>query len=154
MDDFKTNNKDSDEYYDRRSKNMDEKFCDSCGSIIKKEAELCVKCGVTQDLTRGGQASAHLAQQNQSKSGMGIASMVIGIVSVVFAFIPFCGVIAIIPAIVGLVLGIISFLKYKREGSSKGHSIAGIVLNGVALLPVFYFIMVWIYLVAGINAAI
>ncbi len=154
MDDFKTNNKDSDEYYDRRSKNVDEKFCDSCGAIIKKESELCVKCGVRQDMTRGGQTMSQLERQNQSSSGMGIASMVIGIVSVVVAFIPFCGIIAIVPAIVGLVLGIISFLKCKREGSLKGHSIAGIVLNGVALLPVTYFIIVWIFLITGINAGI
>jgi len=31
------------------SKGPDEKFCESCGQIIKKEAELCVKCGVRQD---------------------------------------------------------------------------------------------------------
>lgn len=28
------------------TKQHDEKFCESCGSIIKKEAEICVKCGV------------------------------------------------------------------------------------------------------------
>jgi len=28
--------------------NNDEKYCFSCGEIIKKEAELCVKCGVNQ----------------------------------------------------------------------------------------------------------
>ncbi len=31
-----------------REKNMDEVFCRSCGSIIKKEAEICPKCGVRQ----------------------------------------------------------------------------------------------------------
>ncbi|HPS59109.1 MAG TPA: TM2 domain-containing protein [Spirochaetota bacterium] len=29
-------------------KQLDEKFCESCGSIIKKAAELCPKCGVRQ----------------------------------------------------------------------------------------------------------
>jgi len=24
----------------------DEKFCSSCGNVVKKEAEICVKCGV------------------------------------------------------------------------------------------------------------
>lgn len=28
--------------------NNDEKYCFSCGEVIKKEAELCVKCGVNQ----------------------------------------------------------------------------------------------------------
>ena len=26
--------------------NADEKFCSSCGNVVKKEAEICVKCGV------------------------------------------------------------------------------------------------------------
>ena len=26
----------------------DERFCSSCGSVIKKDAEICVKCGVRQ----------------------------------------------------------------------------------------------------------
>lgn len=30
------------------SKGLDEVFCRSCGAIIKKEAEICVKCGVRQ----------------------------------------------------------------------------------------------------------
>jgi len=30
------------------SKGADEKFCESCGQIIKKEAEVCPKCGVRQ----------------------------------------------------------------------------------------------------------
>ena len=31
-----------------RTLGADEKFCSSCGSIIKKAAEICVKCGVRQ----------------------------------------------------------------------------------------------------------
>ncbi|MBM9502467.1 TM2 domain-containing protein [Leptospira sp. 201903071] len=31
-----------------REKNMDEVFCGSCGSAIKREAEICPKCGVRQ----------------------------------------------------------------------------------------------------------
>jgi len=30
------------------TKGMDEKFCESCGMAIKKEAEICPKCGVRQ----------------------------------------------------------------------------------------------------------
>ncbi len=42
----KTSNKDTDEHYDRRKKEADESFCATCGAIIKKEAEICPKCGV------------------------------------------------------------------------------------------------------------
>ena len=31
-----------------KTKGIDEIFCSSCGSIIKKEAEICPKCGVRQ----------------------------------------------------------------------------------------------------------
>lgn len=33
---------------DQITKGIDEKYCSSCGSIIKKEAEICPKCGVRQ----------------------------------------------------------------------------------------------------------
>jgi len=42
----RTIQRDDDEYYDRRHKGADETFCASCGAIIKKDAEICVKCGV------------------------------------------------------------------------------------------------------------
>lgn len=31
-----------------RTKQADEKFCESCGSVIKRAAEICPKCGVRQ----------------------------------------------------------------------------------------------------------
>ena len=49
----KTNSRDEDEYYDRRQKGPDETFCMSCGAIIKKEAEVCPKCGVKNKLKDG-----------------------------------------------------------------------------------------------------
>jgi TM2 domain-containing membrane protein YozV len=33
---------------DIQEKKADEAFCSSCGAIIKKEAEICPKCGVRQ----------------------------------------------------------------------------------------------------------
>ncbi|EKO16614.1 TM2 domain-containing protein [Leptospira kirschneri] len=33
---------------DNISKGIDEVFCSSCGSVIKKAAEICPKCGVRQ----------------------------------------------------------------------------------------------------------
>jgi RNA polymerase subunit RPABC4/transcription elongation factor Spt4 len=38
---------------DFREKAVDEMFCSSCGSIIKKEAEICPKCGVRQKKAPG-----------------------------------------------------------------------------------------------------
>jgi hypothetical protein len=35
---------------ENHAKGADEKFCESCGSVIKKQAELCPQCGVRQKL--------------------------------------------------------------------------------------------------------
>lgn len=75
---------------------------------------------------------------------MGIASMIIGIVAAVIGFIPICGMIALIPAIAGLALGGIEFAKTKKSGKPSGTSIAGIVLNIVAII----LIIGWFFIAA------
>lgn len=76
---------------------------------------------------------------------MGIAAMVLGIVAVVLGVIPFCGFVAFLPAVVGLILGIVdTVLKHKKE-EPKGMSIAGIVLSGVALK----IIIIWLFVVGA-----
>lgn len=61
---------------------------------------------------------------------MGLASLILGIISIILAFVPFIWMLSIVTAIVGLILGIISLVK-KLE---KGQSIAGIVLCAITLL--------------------
>ncbi|MDR1390037.1 MAG: TM2 domain-containing protein [Treponema sp.] len=41
-----------------REKAADEMFCSSCGAIIKKEAEICPKCGVRQKRAGGGETNS------------------------------------------------------------------------------------------------
>jgi TM2 domain-containing membrane protein YozV len=43
---------------DSREKAADEIFCSSCGAIIKKEAEICPKCGVRQRVQPAAIANA------------------------------------------------------------------------------------------------
>lgn len=73
---------------------------------------------------------------------MGVAALVLGIVSVVIGFIPFCGSWAIIPAIVGLVLGIVDLVKKNKEGNPKGKAIAGVICSAVAIVVIlsYYFV--------------
>ena len=61
---------------------------------------------------------------------MGIASLVLGIISIILAFVPFIWILAIVTSIVGLVLGIVSLVKKVN----KGQSIAGIVLCAITLI--------------------
>ena len=62
-----------------------------------------------------------------ASKGMAIASMVLGIVSLV---IPFFGTVT---AIVGLILGALSMKKLKESGASTGMAVAGIVCSIIAL---------------------
>jgi TM2 domain-containing membrane protein YozV len=45
-----------------RQKQADEVFCSSCGAIIKKEAEICPKCGVRQKRSSGGASSGETSE--------------------------------------------------------------------------------------------
>lgn len=65
---------------------------------------------------------------------MDIASLVLGIIGVIFSFIPFCNIISIIICIVGLVLGIVSLVLKAKAGNPKGMAIAGVVLNAIGLI--------------------
>ncbi len=78
---------------------------------------------------------------------MGVASLVLGIISAIIAFIPFCGTWAIIPALVGLILGIIDWVKKKKAGEPKGKAIAGTICSVVAIV----IICVW-WILAGAAA--
>lgn len=63
---------------------------------------------------------------------MGIASLVLGIISIIIAFVPLIWILSIITAITGLVFGIISLVKKQH----KGQSVAGIVLCTITILLV------------------
>ena len=82
---------------------------------------------------------------------MGVASLVLGIVSVVIGFVPFCGTWAIIPAIVGLILGIIDWVKQNKAGEPKGKSIAGTILSIIAIVIIIWY---WIAAAGAVGSAV
>lgn len=49
------------------TKGIDEKFCLSCGAVIKKEAEICPKCGVRQIIAPGKQKAELKSYSTKSK---------------------------------------------------------------------------------------
>ena len=84
---------------------------------------------------------------------MAVASMVLGIVAVVIAWIPCFSMVALIPAVVGLVLGILALVNAKKNETGKGMAIAGIACSAVALfIIVFYFFIIGAAIRAGVNA--
>ena len=79
---------------------------------------------------------------------MGIASLILGIVSIVVGFIPFCGIIALVPAIIGLILGIVETIRCSKKKEPNGKGIAGIVLSTLAVV----FILFWVLVVANSDS--
>ncbi len=70
-----------------------------------------------------------------ARNGLGSAGMVLGIVGLVFAFIPLVGVVAWPMVIVGLVLGILGLLRANRgEATNRGAAITGIACSAVGLI--------------------
>jgi len=76
---------------------------------------------------------------------MGLAAMIIGIVAVVLGFIPLCNYFAVIPAIVGLILGIVDVKQKSKKQEPKGKGTAGIVLNAAAIVV----ILLWTLVIAA-----
>lgn len=76
---------------------------------------------------------------------MEIAALVLGIIAFIVSFIPGCGlIIGIIPAIVGLILGIVALAKKKEK---KGMSIAGLILSALSIL-----IMIGMIIIVGAGS--
>jgi Na+/melibiose symporter-like transporter len=67
---------------------------------------------------------------------MDIASLAIGVVAAVLGFIPCCGWMALGPAIVGLILGILDFNRKREAEAQTTVAIVGIALNGLAILVI------------------
>ena len=78
-------------------------------------------------------------EKKQNGRGLGIASMVCGIVAVIFSMIPCVGMAFLPIAVVALVLGCISCKQAGEGGASVGMAVTGIVTSAFALI----FIIAW-----------
>jgi hypothetical protein len=76
--------------------------------------------------------------------GMGIAGMILGIVAIIVSFVPCFGFWAIVLAVVGLVLSVVSMSQAKKAGASKGMAIAGLICSILAIIIG----SIWIFLIA------
>ena len=81
---------------------------------------------------------------------MGVAALVLGIISIIIGFIPLCGSIALLPAIIGLILGIVDVVLKSKKGEPKGVSIAGLILSAIAIA----FIVFWVFVFGAAASGI
>ncbi len=69
------------------------------------------------------------------RNGMGVAALIVAIVSVLVAWVPFVGLLGVIGGIVAIILGAVALSRAGRgEASNRSQSIAGIVLGALAVL--------------------
>lgn len=88
--------------------------------------------------------NVHLPRRGSS---LGVAALVLGIISLFFVWIPFINLIAVVLAAVGLLMAVIGlFVSLARKGSGIGYPIAGGVVCAIPL--VFGIILTF----AAINA--
>lgn len=84
-------------------------------------------------------------QKSTAGQGLGIGSLILGIVGLIVAFIPCFGWFALLFSLVGIVLGFIGLSQAKKGNGKKGLNIAGIVLSVLATILV----VVWVVLFAS-----
>lgn len=78
-----------------------------------------------------GQPAAGSYAPPPKKGGLGLVALILGIVAIVTAFIPGLNYLTFFIAVAGLIVGIIALVK-KR--GSRGQSLTGTILSGVALI--------------------
>lgn len=121
------------------------KFCEYCGEKLEKDQVFCTKCGKkvkTEEETKSKQTKKSETTNKiepTKKEGLGTASMVLGIISLVLSFI--INILVLPLAIVGLILGIVN-------KAQKGNKISGIILNIIAIVVSIIVFIVLIFVLA------
>lgn len=143
------------------------KNCPQCHRDCADDMIVCPNCGYLfsaaqssggwqqnppyGDAQNNGQplGSGYPSYQDVPKDGLATPSMVLGIIGVVFS----CCLIGVIPAIIGLIFGIIAKLRTARTGArGSGLALAGIILSSVAL-AIFIVVLIRIIVVFHDPAA-
>lgn len=94
----------------------------------------------TADVSTGGQRYVDPAGvgpgrvSSPGENGLATASMVLGIVAVSTAWLPFVVVLGVATAIVALVVGVIAHRRAARTGAGRSRAVAGLVLGACALV--------------------
>lgn len=122
-------------------------FCAKCGKQIPENTKFCVNCGepVGQD-NQSHQVIGQSGQPNQviintgngQGSGLAVASLVCGILSMVFCCVSFLGLIL---GVLAVVFGVIVLVS---GSNGKGMAIAGILTGSIGFV---------IIMVAGASIA-
>ena len=76
-------------------------------------------------------------ERKNSGQNLGIAALVVAIITFVLAVIPCIGLIAIIPGIIAIILASVGLSQSARSNSPRGVLIAGLIIGVIAVLISF-----------------
>lgn len=76
---------------------------------------------------------------------MGIIGIVLGIISLIVAFIPCVGIVAFFPGVLAIVFSIISIVQASNGNGKKGLGIAALIISIVSVVIA----AVWIVIISG-----
>ena len=119
--------------------------CPNChAQIIIPTASSQVTPQVQKQGLSAGAAANDTINSPQGHSGVSIAGFVCGIVAIVISFIPCMGLLALGPALAGIICSIIGLVKAKRRNRKKGLAIAGLICSVLAVIwiPLYIFVFV------------
>jgi phosphate/sulfate permease len=75
--------------------------------------------------------------KSSSAQNLGIAALITGIITFVFAVIPCIGIVAVIPGIITIVLASVGMSQATRNNSPRGVLIASLIIGIIAVLISF-----------------
>jgi membrane-bound ClpP family serine protease len=94
------------------------------------------------------------AQPNETRAnGLGIASLILGIIACLGSFVPFCGLIpTLFFGIIGIILGLVGLLAAKSDKrTGVGFPIAGVLTCATAI--VVGLVITFLFAAAAANSA-
>ena len=98
--------------------------CPECGSEINENINSCPNCGYP--IQYHPQNTGDNNSRDSEKIGLAVASMVLGILSLLLV----CVAIGYVLAVIGLILGIVSL---SQNYGGKGMAIAGVTTSSITL---------------------
>lgn len=111
--------------------------CPSCWTTYEAWSNCCPKCQAGNPLKADPSMEdgpVALEPAGGVSIGLAIVSLLFGTLAVPLAFVPLIGLAAVIPAVLGLIFGLIAFLINKTQDQKATLSLAALVVSVVALV--------------------
>lgn len=139
-------------------------FCGNCGKEVNEAKKFCPYCGSSLTLKQNVNATENSGSKAESlytssanqpadttpSNGMAAAALVLGIVGIIFAIIPFLPI-----RIIGLILGILGIVLSavsKKQNGSSGMATGGLVLGILAVIFAGIMVAAWASCAATVGS--